>query len=84
MPDLQQQIDEIKQRNARVEADKGWETSWVRRGFITLVTYIFAVLWLYIIKNDRPWLNALVPAIGYLLSTISLASVKMWWQKGRR
>lgn len=79
MSDLQQQIDEIKQRNSRVESDKAWETSWVRRGFIAAVTYVFAVLWLEIIQNDRSWLNALVPTVGYILSTISLASLKQWW-----
>ena len=29
----------IKQRNARVEAEKAWETSWTRRIIIALLTY---------------------------------------------
>ncbi len=79
MEDLQKQLVEIQQRNERVEADKAWETSWVRRGFVTVVTYIFALLWLLIIKSSRPFLAAFVPAIGYLLSTVSLTSIRKLW-----
>lgn len=79
MPDLQQQIDDITQRNARVETDKAWETSWTRRLSIALATYAFALIWLLIIKNDQPLLTAFVPTVGYILSTITLTSIKKRW-----
>lgn len=81
MPDLQQQIDEIKERNSRVEADKAWETSMVRRGFICVVTYVFAVMWLNLIHANNPFLNAFVPTVGYFLSTVSLPYIKNYWTK---
>jgi hypothetical protein len=84
MSDLQQQIAEIQQRNQRVEADKAWETSWVRRGFIAVATYVFALVWMLIIKNDQPFLTAFIPAVGYVLSTISLTSIKRKWMKSRK
>ncbi|MFA6042224.1 MAG: hypothetical protein WCV85_03060 [Patescibacteria group bacterium] len=79
MDTLQAQIAEIQARNARVEADKAWERSWIRRGFIALTTYVFALLWLLVIHSDRPFLTALIPSVGYVLSTISLRSLQQRW-----
>lgn len=76
---LEQEIADIKMRNARVEADKAWEISITRRIFILAVTYVIAGIWLVLIDNAHPWLNALVPAVGFLLSTLSLKFIKRWW-----
>lgn len=72
-------IDEIKARNARVEADKAWETSETRRSLIAIGTYVIVVVFLFQIKNDNPFVNALIPVIGYVLSTLSLPFAKKWW-----
>ncbi|MDD5751794.1 MAG: hypothetical protein PHS73_04730 [Candidatus Peribacteraceae bacterium] len=71
----------ILERNRRVEADKAWETSWTRRMLITVMTYFVAVLFLWLIANEHFWLNAGVPALGYLLSTLSLPWAKRWWTR---
>ena len=76
---LEQEVLEIKERNKKVEADKAWEVSFARRGFISLVTYIFALWWLCIINEPNFWLKAFVPVIGYVLSTLSLPIIKHWW-----
>jgi hypothetical protein len=76
-------IDGILERNKRVEADKAWETSWVRRGFIMCITYITASLFLWLIANEQPLINALVPTGGYLLSTFSLPAIKNLWLRQR-
>ena len=55
---IEREIELIKERNLRVEADKAWEVSWTRQLFI-----------------------AVVPAVGYLLSTLSLPFIKKWWIK---
>lgn len=69
----------IEARNARVEIDKAWEVSGARRAFITGVTYVIAVLWLWLISEPNFALKALVPAAGYWLSTWSLPRVKRSW-----
>ena len=74
-------IEDVLQRNRRVEADKAWETSFTRRGIIALLTYLVASIWLIKIGNDAPFLNALIPFGGYLFSTLSLPIVKKWWIK---
>jgi len=61
--------------------DKAWETSWARRITIALFTYIIASIWLVIIENSQPFLNAFVPTVGYILSTLSLPIIKDWWMK---
>lgn len=77
--DIEQEIEIIKQRNKRVESDKAWEVSWTRRLFIAVATYIIAGVWLLVIHDTHPLLKALVPTVGYLLSTISIPFVKRWW-----
>ena len=69
----------IKMRNARVEADKAWETSWTRRFIITLATYVVISLYLLSLGIEKFWLHALVPAMGYFLSTLSLPVLKNYW-----
>lgn len=80
-PEVATELSAIKERNQRVAADKAWERSWTRRLFIAAVTYVIAGLWLGIIDAKNQWLNALVPTLGYLLSTLTLPSVKKWWLK---
>jgi len=78
---LEKEIEEIKQRNLRVEADKAWETSYFRVFLISVVIYIIASCVLYFIGSVNYLLNALVPPIGYFLSVQSLPFIKKWWVK---
>ena len=77
--DIQKELAALYERNKRVEADKAWELSWTRRIFIAVVTYIFAALWLLAISDTKPFLKALIPTAGYVLSTITLPPLKRWW-----
>lgn len=76
-----QSVEEILKRNTRVEADKAWETSYTRRMIIALITYSVAAYFMTRIGVPDPFLNALVPTGGYVLSTLSLPLIKKWWQK---
>lgn len=69
----------IQQRNAKVEADKAWETSWARRFSIALLTYIVLVLYLPLLGLEKSYLHATVPVCGYLLSTLTLPVIKKKW-----
>lgn len=74
-------LKKIKERNARVEADKAWETSWARRFFVAGVTYIIAVLYMNYAGLGNAFLAAFVPTGGYLLSTLSMPHIKNYWIK---
>jgi len=79
--DLEKEINLIKKRNMRVESDKAWETSWTRRFLLALFTYLAISLYMYAISLPNPWLNAIIPSIGFLLSTLTLPTFKTIWQK---
>ena len=81
-PDIR--LQEIEERNRRVEADKAWETSWARRGLIALITYVCAVILLSILGNAAAWAGAFVPVMGYILSTLTLPAAKTAWLKRNR
>jgi hypothetical protein len=72
-------LEEIKNRNAKVEADKAWETSWTRQLLITLATYLTIMCYLTLLGMERVYLHALVPAMGYFLSTLTLPIFKQYW-----
>lgn len=78
---IEEELSTIKQRNQRVEANKAWETSFFRIITVAIITYIIASMVLYFIGIENYLLNALIPATGYLLSTLSLPPIKRWWVK---
>ena len=75
----QNALSDIQQRNARVEADKAWETSWVRRTCIAIMTYMIAAFYMRYVGLNNALLGAFVPTGGYLLSTLSLPLAKTYW-----
>ncbi len=75
------ELEAIKERNRKVEADKAWEISKIRRSIIAIMTYFIVVLFLYLIHAPYPWLNALVPVLGFILSTLTLSAIKKRWIK---
>lgn len=81
--ELKKEVDEIKERNARVEADKRWETSWTRRLIILALTYIVIVIFFFAAQLPDPFANAVVPAVAFLLSTMTVPLFKNWWLKKR-
>ncbi|MBI2411203.1 MAG: hypothetical protein HYV32_04905 [Candidatus Kerfeldbacteria bacterium] len=76
---FEERIQKIEKRNKRVEADKAWETSWFRVFSICAITYVVAAFVMWIIGVQRVYLNALIPVVGYFLSTQSLPAIKKWW-----
>ena len=85
MKDIEIEIKEIKERNKRVELDKAWETSLIRKLCICILTYIVVVVYSIIInKTSSVWLSSLVPVIGFTLSTLSLKLVRNIWEKNKK
>ena len=76
---LQVEIAEIQARNERVEKDKAWETSWFRKILIAVLTYAVIVIFFFFAELPKPFINAIVPAIAFLLSTMSVSIFKKWW-----
>jgi len=81
--DIENEIKNIMERNKKVELDKAWETSSARTIILTIITYILASLLLFVIKNQNPLINALIPTLGYFLSFQTLPFIKKWWIKNK-
>ena len=78
---LEKRITEIESRNKKVELDKAWETSWERRIIIAVLTYLVIVIFFIVNNFPNPWVNALVPTLGFVLSTLTLNLFKQVWLK---
>jgi hypothetical protein len=78
---FEKEIREIKERNARVELDKKWETSWTRRLMICGLTFIVVLVYNLLIQSGANIVfSSLVPVIGFFLSTLSLNLVRTVWE----
>lgn len=84
LEDLEKRIVQIEERNKKVELDKKWETSFTRRFFIALFTYLSIAIYMAAIGVENSWLNAIIPTVGFLLSTLTLPSIKKFWEKNKK
>ena len=78
---LEREIRTLKARNRKVESDKAWEISYFRRTMLIIFTYIAIGAYLQVIEIPDPWLNAIVPAVAFMLSTLTLPFFKELWLK---
>lgn len=80
---IKKDIEEIKERNKRVESDKAWETILIRKILVAVLTYIVVVIFFVFAKLPRPFINAIVPTLGFLFSTLSISFAKKLWIKNK-
>lgn len=76
---IQKEIDKINERNKRVESDKAWETSFTRKIILAIITYIVIALFFLVAELPKPFLNPIVPTLGFLISTLLLPFFKKTW-----
>ena len=80
--DLKKEIEKIKERNKKVEKDKAWETSLLRKISIATLTYIVVVIYSYLTTNfSNIFLSSLVQVIGFILSNLSLKLIRNIFDK---
>ncbi len=77
----EKRITAIEERNKKVELDKAWETSLSRKLIIAILTYATIVLFFIAANLPKPFINSIVPSIGFILSTLSLPYFKKMWIK---
>lgn len=82
--DIKKRLEKIEVRNRRVELDKTWETSWIRRLLILILTYLLIGVYMNVIGVTDPWLNAFIPSLGFLLSTLTIGWVKNLWINSKK
>lgn len=79
LKELEKEIRKINERNKLVESDKAWETSKTRKLLIAVFTYLSIALYMWAIEIPMPFLNAVVPTAGFLLSTLTLPTFRSMW-----
>ena len=78
---FEKRLKNIEERNKKVEIDKSWETSWTRRGLLALFTYLAIGFYLAAVNIEKPWINAIVPAAAFMLSTLTMPLFTRMWVK---
>ena len=76
---IEKRISIIEERNRNVEIDKSWETSIARRLLLVIFTYLAIGTYMFYAGLPKPWLNAIVPSVGFMLSTLTLPIFKRLW-----
>jgi hypothetical protein len=84
LTELENRIKQIEERNNKVENDKKWEGSWIRKILLMIFTYLAIFLYFQAIGVKSAYLNAVVPTVGFLLSTLTLPLFKKWWLKTQK
>lgn len=79
--ELKTRVEKIEERNRNVEKEKAWETSLIRKISIALITYFTLAAYFGLVLQVNPWINAIVPTTGFLLSTLSFSLIKQIWLK---
>jgi hypothetical protein len=76
---LEQEIEGIRGRNLRVEAEKAWEVSSLRMVMIAALTYAATAVVFWLIRVEHFLANAIIPCVAYCLSTRTLPVIRRWW-----
>jgi hypothetical protein len=84
MQDTSARLALIEERNKRVELEKAWETSLTRTISILIITYVLATVVMYIIDVPKPYINSIIPTLGYLLSVQSLPMIRKVWIRRKK
>jgi hypothetical protein len=77
--ELAARVAALEQRNHRVETEKAWETSTTRRVMLALLTFIALAAYFWAIGVERPLINAVVPTVGFMLSTLTMPIARRAW-----
>jgi len=77
--DIEKRIASIEARNKKVEQDKAWETSLLRKCIVFMITCAFSYSFLHLINDPNAFGNAILASVGFMLSTLTLSLFKNWW-----
>lgn len=70
------ELELIKEKNRRIEANKAWETSTTRAFMVVFITYFVMILVMHALKVENLFVSAIIPTLCFLLSTLSVGSIK--------
>jgi len=80
---LEKRLTAIEERNRRVETHKAWELSGARKVSLILLTYFVMYLVFSSLGSEPAWKNAIIPTLGFFLSTLSIPYIRDFWERSR-
>lgn len=79
--EIEERIAALEARNIKVDSNKKWETSTIRRVSIAILTYIVIVIYHLLIGAKNVYIISAVPVMGFLLSTLSLQIIRSLFER---
>ncbi len=76
---LQQEVSLLNTRNRKVGLDKAWDQSLARTLFVAVMTFLCLGVYMSAIRVKNSWLSAIVPTVGFVLTTWSFPTAKNAW-----
>jgi len=76
---LEEQVQKLNLMQKYDELKSKWDRSLVRIIYVSTTTYLFVAVFMFILEVDNYLVNALIPSLGYILSTQTLPSIKKAW-----
>ena len=73
---LADRITALEERNLARDLDKQWERSWPRFAIVCALTYSSLALYMWAARLEPALLNAVVPTVGYALSTATFSALR--------
>ena len=77
--ELETRVKQLEDRNKKIEGNKAWEISFSRKVVLIMFTYLAIGIYMYAVNLPDPWLNAIVPAVAFMLSTLTLPFFRRIW-----
>ncbi len=81
LAEIKEKLENIEKRNERVEIEKARETSIFRKVAIAAITYALIALFFWVAELPKPFISAIIPTLGFVISTLSFPFFKDYWLK---
>ncbi len=78
---IEDQLAKLEFKCKSNDLNYAWNNSWFRRIMTAVLTYLVVLLFFVVGQLPRPLINALIPTVGFILSTLTIGYFKKIWIK---
>ncbi len=76
---LKKELDTLHDDIRTLKIQQDWNTSVLKHGLVIFMNYLIMLILMYILNIESPFISALLPTLGYAITSISLNSIKKYW-----
>jgi len=81
LKEIKKEIVQIEEQNKREDEEIAWKQSKTRNLLLALTIYFIFGFTLQVNHYPYAWINALIPAVGFLIIIHALKFIKKLWEK---